>query len=108
MADEKMQEVLNESEETEHLEEEYDIIVLTLEDDTELECAVLEIFPFEGKRYVALVSLDEEQKVLLYEFEEKEDSEEIELNLIESEEEFDKVAEEFNRIMEEHEAQEQD
>lgn len=82
--------------------DEMEVIVLTLDDDTELECAVLEVFPHEEKEYIALVTLDDEQKVLLYEFNEDEDSGEIEVTMIEDEEEFNRVAEEFERIMEEY------
>lgn len=90
-------------------EEEMDVIVLTLDDDSEIECAILEIFPLDGKDYIALVTLDEEQKVLLYEFSEDEKSEEIEVSMIEDEEEFERVAEEFNRLMnEEAEEEEED
>lgn len=82
-------------------EEEMDVIVLTLDDDTEVECAVLEIFPLEDKEYIALVTLDEEQKVLLYEYSEDDESDEIEVTMIESEDEFTRVADEFGRIMDE-------
>lgn len=89
-----------------HEEEEMDVIVLTLDDGTELECAILEIFPLEEKQYIALVTLDDEQKVLLYEFAEVEDSDEIEVTMIEDEETFQSVAEEFNRLMDEDEDEE--
>lgn len=87
-------------------DEEMDVIVLTLDDGTELECAILEIFPLEEKQYIALVTLDDEQKVLLYEFAEVEGSDEIEVTMIDSEEDFQKVAEEFNRLMDEEDDEE--
>lgn len=89
-------------------EEEMDVIVLTLDDDSEIECAILEIFPLDGKDYIALVTLDDEQKVLLYEFSEDEKTDEIEVSMIEDEEEFERVAEEFNRLMDEEAEKEDD
>lgn len=35
-------------------------ITLTMEDDTEVECAILTIFPVDAKEYIALLPLDEE------------------------------------------------
>ena len=37
-------------------------ITLTMEDDTEVECAILTIFPVENKEYIALLPLDETGK----------------------------------------------
>ena len=34
-------------------------ITLTMEDDTEVECAILTIFPVDAKEYIALLPLDE-------------------------------------------------
>ncbi|TFZ40818.1 DUF1292 domain-containing protein [Soehngenia longivitae] len=75
-----------------------EIITLTLEDDTELECAVMGIFEVEDKEYIALLPLteeDDEDEVLLYQYVEDEENDEFELLLIENEEEFDVVAEAF-------------
>jgi uncharacterized protein YrzB (UPF0473 family) len=74
-----------------------EIITLTLEDDTELECAVMGIFEVEDKEYIALLPLteDENDEVLLYQYVEDEENDEFELLLIEDEEEFDSVAEAF-------------
>ena len=48
-------------------------ITLTMEDDTEVECAILTIFPVDAKEYIALLPLDEEGQnhdgeVYLYSF----------------------------------------
>lgn len=88
-------------------EEEWDLdeedhIVLTLDDDTELECVVLDIFPFHDKEYIALFPItedEEEEGILLYEYAESEDGEEIELSQIDSEEEYNAVADEFDRLL---------
>lgn len=80
-------------------EEEHDIMYLTLDDDTELECYVLGIFQvegMEGKEYIALLPVDEEE-VIIYEFVELED-EEFELLAIEEEEEFELVSQTFHDI----------
>lgn len=82
----------------EHVHEEYDTIVLTLDDDTELECIVLDIFEVEGQEYIALVSVEEEQ-VLIYQYHEVEGSEdEFTLDTIEDEEEFNRVSDTFNEL----------
>ncbi|MDG2865944.1 DUF1292 domain-containing protein, partial [Vibrio parahaemolyticus] len=78
-------------------DEDMEIITLTLEDDTELDCAVMGIFEVEDKEYIALLPLtdDEEDEVLLYRYIEDEENDEFELSLIEEEEEFNIVAEAF-------------
>lgn len=74
-------------------EEEMDAIYLTLEDDTELECAVLGVFEVEDKEYIALLPVGEED-VFLYEYKELEE-EEFDLISIEDDEEFELVSEAF-------------
>lgn len=78
-----------------HEHEDMDVIYLTLDDDTELECAVLGIFEVEDKEYIALLPIDDEE-VLLYEYKELED-EEFDLLPIE-EEDFELVSEAFNAL----------
>ncbi|KXL53946.1 hypothetical protein CLNEO_00410 [Anaerotignum neopropionicum] len=76
---------------------------LTLDDDTELECGVLGVFEVEGiagKEFIALMPLEDET-VLLYEYKEIED--EIELNVIEEDELFDKVSAAFNELFDDEE-----
>ena len=73
-------------------EEEMDIIYLTLDDDTEVECAVLGIFEVEDEEYIALVPLHDEQ-VFLYKF--IEEGDEFELLTIDDDEEFETVSEAF-------------
>jgi len=71
-----------------------DIMYLTLDDDTELECNVLGIFEVEDLEYIALLPIETEE-VLLYRYVELEDEEEFELLAIEDEEEFESVSEAF-------------
>ncbi|TCU71577.1 uncharacterized protein DUF1292 [Tissierella praeacuta] len=73
-----------------------DIIYLTLDDDTELECNVLGIFEVENIEYIALLPMGEEE-VLLYKYVELED-EEVDLLPIENEEEFTTVSEAFEAL----------
>ena len=60
--------------------EEQDTVTLTLEDGSELECAVLAIFPAGNNQYIALVPVDEDPEseegdVYLYRFTEFENGE---------------------------------
>ena len=82
-----------------HGQEEYDTIVLTLDDDTELECIVLDVFEVDNRPYIALVSIEEEQ-VLIYRYIEVEDGEDDEFTLdtIDDEAEFERVSQAFNEL----------
>ncbi|HSH36665.1 DUF1292 domain-containing protein [Schnuerera sp.] len=71
---------------------EMDVLYLTLDDDTELECNVIGIFEVDDYEYIALVPVDDDQ-VLLYRYEEYEDG--VELTNIEEDEELDIVSEAF-------------
>ncbi len=74
------------------------MITLTLDDDTELECVVLGIFDVDDKEYIALLP-EEGDDVFIYQYNELEDGE-IDLQNIESQDEFDNVAEVFNTLIE--------
>lgn len=76
--------------------DEMDVIYLTLDDDTELECEVLGIFEVEDKEYIALLPIGEEE-VLLYEYIELED-EEFDLLPIDDENEFELISEAFTAL----------
>lgn len=79
---------------------EADTLILTLEDDTEVECEIMDIFSFEGKDYIALLPEDDSSdSLLLYGYEETDDEEEAILSMIESKEEFDKVAEAYHQLL---------
>lgn len=79
-----------------HDHQEYQMIQLSLEDGKEVSAAVLEVFELDGKEYIALLPVEEEN-VLLYEF--KEDEEGVELINIESDEEFDAVSQAFLELV---------
>ncbi len=84
----------------EELEDE--TVTLVLEDDTEVECDVLAIFPVEEKSYVALLPTDgpdaEEGNVYLYRYTENENGE-PEISDIEDEGEFNAASEVFNELL---------
>ena len=76
-------------------------VTLTLENNEELEWAVLNIFEAEEKEYIALLPLDEngdntDGQIYLYRFIDNGEEEEPGLENIEEDEEFDRVSAIFN------------
>lgn len=76
-------------------------VTLTLENNEELECAVLNIFEADEKEYIALLPLDEngdntDGQIYLYRFIDNGEEEEPGLENIEEYEEFDRVSAIFN------------
>ena len=74
-------------------------VTLTLENNEELECAVLNIFEAEEKEYIALLPLDENGDNTdgqIYRFIDNGEEEEPGLENIEEDEEFDRVSAIFN------------
>ena len=76
-------------------------VTLTLENNEELECAVLYIFEADEKEYIALLPLDEngdntDGQIYLYRFIDNGEEEEPGLENIEEDEEFDRVSAIFN------------
>lgn len=78
------------------------IIVLTLDDGSDLECKVLTIFEAESKNYIALLPThtNEEVEVLLFRYKDLGDDE-ISIENIETDEEFDKALYEFDKLIKE-------
>ena len=79
-------------------------VTLTLENNEELECAVLNIFEADEKEYIALLPLDEngdntDGQIYLYRFIDNGEEEEPGLENIEEDEEFDRVSDIFNEWM---------
>ena len=84
---------------------------ITVDDDTEVECAILTIFPVENKEYIALLPLDENGQnetgeVYLYSFSRTADGDPMLAN-IEDDEEYDAVANAFNAVVEKARADEE-
>lgn len=76
-------------------------VTLTLENNEELECAVLNIFEADEKEYIALLPLDEngdntDGQIYLYRYIDNGEEEEPGLENIEEDEEFDRVSAVFN------------
>ena len=83
-------------------------VTLTLENDTELECAVLAIFEAEGTDYIALLPMDEDGEsddgqVYLYRFIDNGEDEEPGLENIEDDDEYEIVADAFDELLDEQE-----
>ena len=89
------------------MDEIYDQITLTLDDDSELVCDVIATFPatVNGKEqmYVALLPVDAtpESEIYLYRF--IENGEDIDLENIEDDEEFEIVSDAFDELLDEEE-----
>lgn len=80
-------------------EEDMDVEVITLEfDDGEsVECEVIGVFDFEEKEYIALLPVDGTDDVYIYGYKELDD-EEFELIDINDEDEFERVADAFEKL----------
>ena len=78
---------------------EYSSVTLSLDDGTEVECAVIRTFPAGDKNYIALlpiVDIDEdESEVYLYRYSINSDNEPV-LENIESDEEYEIVSDAFD------------
>ena len=79
-------------------EEEEDIITLEFDDDTAVDCYVMGTFELNDKEYIALAPEDGTDDVYIYGYKQVSDDE-FEILEIESEEEFDAAAAEFDAIM---------
>ncbi|MBQ2058596.1 MAG: DUF1292 domain-containing protein [Firmicutes bacterium] len=77
-------------------------ITLQFDDGTEVEAEIMGTFDVDGKEYIALLPDDGSDDVFLYGYKEVGDDE-FELVDIEDDEEFKKVAEEFDRLTDEDE-----
>ena len=91
--------------------EEYEegTVTLTLDDDTEVECAIVAIYPAGDKEYIALLPLggeeEEEGEVYIYRYSEDENGEPS-LENIESDEEYEIAADAFDEMLDEEEFEE--
>lgn len=77
-------------------EGDHDYVTLVLEDDSELQCPIIDIFDIEEQDYIALLHPVDET-VLLYRFADYEDGT-IEIDTIEDEAEFERVSSTFNAL----------
>ena len=84
-----------------------EIVTLTLDDDTELDCQIIAIYPVDDKRYIALMPPEdyegaEEGEVFIYGYEEDEDGEPSLIN-IEDDDEYEAAADAFDELLDEEE-----
>lgn len=84
-------------------EEGHSTISLTLEDDTEVECAILTVFPIDEQEYIALLPLDENGQnqsgeVYLYRFSRTENGDPMLAN-IEDDAEYQAAATAFDIVL---------
>lgn len=95
------------------MNETMDTVTLLLDNDESVECAILCILPVQGKDYIALLPLDdeedteEESRVFLYRYIEHEDGD-PELVNIDDDEEFDIVADAYDEWLDTQEYEELD
>ena len=91
----------------------YGTVTLTLDDDREVECAILSIYPVGDKQYIALLPLDENQEaaededVLIYRFIDNGD-EDPEIENIEDDDEYEAAADAFDEMLDEEEFEDED
>ncbi len=75
-----------------------EILTLEFDDGAAFECGVMGTFELNGKEYIALEALDDTDDVYLYEYVPTDDDFEL-IDI--PEEDFDLVAAEFDRLMDE-------
>lgn len=81
---------------------EYDTVNITFEDDKESECAVLDRFECNGREYMVLLPLDDNEEELVYIYRYTEDDDKnFSLDVIEDEDELDAVCDMFESRAEE-------
>ena len=84
------------------MEEEVDIITLEFDEGEEVECEIMGVFDFNGKEYIALIPDDGTDDVYIYGYKEV-GEDEFEIVDIDDDAEFEAVAAEFGKIMDEQE-----
>lgn len=94
----------------ENIDDMEDVRVTVSLDEGDIECAILTIFEVSGQDYIVLVPVDEndepieEGDVMVFRYHEDEDGN-PELSNIEDDEEFDRVNDRFEEILDEQEVQ---
>lgn len=85
-----------------------DTMTLDLDDGGKLECIVLNVFPVNNREYIALLPMndeghvEEDAQIFLYRFEELGDDE-VNLEIIEDDDEFELVSDYFDEMLDEQE-----
>lgn len=83
-------------------------VTLTLDNDLEVQCEVIDIFDVEDKTYMALIPVEtvgdiEDDEIFIYRYIPS-DNDELQLENIESDEEYEAVADAFEALLDELEA----
>ena len=85
-----------------------DTMTLDLDDGGKLECIVLNVFPVNNREYIAILPMndeghvEEDAQIFLYRFEELGDDE-VNLETIEDDDEFELVSDYFDEMLDEQE-----
>lgn len=85
-----------------------DTMTLDLDDGGKLECIVLNVFPVNNREYIALLPMndeghvEEDAQIFLYRFEELGDDE-VNLETIEDDDEFELVSDYFDEMLDKQE-----
>ena len=85
-----------------------DTMTLDLDDGGKLECIVLNVFPVNNREYITLLPMndeghvEEDAQIFLYRFEELGDDE-VNLETIEDDDEFELVSDYFDEMLDEQE-----
>jgi len=101
MADEK---ILNESIDIEEVNDEYQYITVLDDDGSEIQCEILGLFDYKEQTYIALAPTESNLdyiEVYIFGYRAVDDMS-FDLIEIETDEEYDEIAEEFYRQMEEY------
>lgn len=80
-------------------------IILDMEDGTQKEYTILDMVELDGKKYLALSELGSVEYDIL---EMKEDGDSVELSYVEDDDEYNAVADEFEKIFSESEEDDED
>ncbi|MBQ0058949.1 MAG: DUF1292 domain-containing protein [Lachnospiraceae bacterium] len=94
---------INNNEEFEEFED-LGTVTLTMEDDTEVDYAILAIYPVNDRQYIALqpVESDDLNDVIFYRYILKSEDEDPEIEYIDDDEEYEQVLDAFDEILDEN------
>lgn len=87
-------------------EDDLGTVILTMDDESELECEIIAIFPANGRQYIALFAdegEDEDGSILIYRYIDKGEDEDPEIENIEDDDEYDAAADAFDELLDEAE-----
>ena len=87
--------------------EDDDTMTLSFDDGAEIECAVIAVFPVGERNYIALLPFEDqgvdEDEVYIYRFIGAENAEDVQLEDIETDEEWEMVSDAFDELLDSEE-----